>query len=89
MLYTVKNLPTLHNYVAAEESAKDNLAVHESFAEDRYFSPSQRPESCRVRKLREMFDSNNGNQDKGERKELSSFVATLGHEKLDLLAIMK
>ena len=34
MLYTVKNLPTLHNYVAAEESAKDNLAVHESFAED-------------------------------------------------------
>ena len=89
MLYTVKNLPTLHNYVAAEESAKDNLAVHESFAEDRYFSPSQRPESCRVRKLREMFDSNNGNQDKGERKELSSFVATLGHEKLDLLAILK
>ena len=36
-----------------------------------------------------MFDNNNVNQDKGERKELRSFVATLGNEKLDLLAIMK
>ena len=81
MLYTVKNLPTLHNYVAAEESAKDNLAVHESFAEDRYFSPSQRPESCRVRKLREMFDSNNGDQDKGRERESRHKVLSSTHRR--------